>query len=364
VFAVGDSSAAARTRVDSLRALAGYEALWPVAGHRVSFLANNAWVLAKVMHEPEAIVRWAERIVAASPDAAEFVFGGLLENPATRAAGMDRLRGAVRRLDAVDHLRRPLESTVAQQHRADRAQAGRLLARLGQALLEDGLVASGRDTLVLAARSLWDPAVSTRLVHAFRQQGDTLAAARQLARIIVDPAAPAALRDSLARLEPGVDGVRWNRLVAEARQEMRAWVLEDAVMRTLPRVDAIITSGGAAQSLDHARRGRPAVVTFWSRFCGPSRQQMAELPRLAERLRAHGVELIAITTEEPSAELAKFLAESKVTIPVHHDRTRQAGRAFGQYATPEYHVVDADGRLRFTRSSLDQVVRQASVLVP
>jgi hypothetical protein len=44
---------------------------------------------------------------------------------------------------------------------------------------------------------------------------------------------------------------------------------------------------------------------------------------------------------------------------VYFDVTNAARRAFGQWATPEYYVLDARGVVRFKHSTLDLVLAQA-----
>ncbi len=68
-------------------------------------------------------------------------------------------------------------------------------------------------------------------------------------------------------------------------------------------------------------------------------------------------------TDDPLDDAARaFLREQKVTVPVYVDATGAARRAFDQWATPEYHVLDADGDVRFRHSTLELIPAQVAAL--
>lgn len=357
VYTIGDTA-----RLNPERALTLYEQLWPEMGWRVPFLATNAYVAALRAQDELAQIRWVDRIVAWRPSSAAHYYAQLVKLPRIKGTVLDRVRSAIRRPGALSDSLRPLESTVAEWQRAERESAARLHAILGEALVAEGKVREGLDMLSIAARSRWDPALFTLAAKTHLTVGDTLGATRYLSMVAADPNSSANFADSVRALYPNVARNTWDSRMAEARNEMRERVLEAAINRSNDGGARVVTSAGQSITLDAARAGKPAVVTFWSRHCGPSRFQMARLTRLAAEIGRHGGVLIAITHEEPSAELAAALAEMKVTIPVYHDRWAEAKRAFGQYATPEYHVLDAAGRLRFTRTNIDQAVVQMVVL--
>lgn len=357
VSAAGDTA-----RLNRERGLMLHERLWAETGWRVPFLATNAFVFATEAQDNSARFRWADRVVTWRPSSASYYYGELAKVSETRRLALDRVRNAIRRPDALSDSLRPLEITRPEWERIERESAARLHAILGEALVADGNVRGGLDTLSIAARSRWDPGLFRLAARAHLTVGDTIGAARYLSMVAVDPNSAAGFTDSVRTVHANIGSTTWDSLLTGARQEMTARVLGAAITRSIDGSARLVASTGQSTTLDAVRAGRPAVVTFWSRHCGPSRFQMARLPRLADDVRRHGGVLIAITSEEPSTDLAAALAEMKVTIPVYHDRWAEIKREFGQYATPEYHVIDAGGRLRFTRTSIDQAVVQISVL--
>jgi thiol-disulfide isomerase/thioredoxin len=68
-----------------------------------------------------------------------------------------------------------------------------------------------------------------------------------------------------------------------------------------------------------AHKGRVVLVNFWATWCKPCRAEMPDLVRLADKLRAKGLDLVSISTDEPEREeeARKFLAATKVPGPLY-----------------------------------------------
>jgi thiol-disulfide isomerase/thioredoxin len=76
---------------------------------------------------------------------------------------------------------------------------------------------------------------------------------------------------------------------------------------------------GAYQKLIAANKGKVVLVDFWATWCKPCRADMPEIVKLEARLRAKGLKLISISTDEPEkeAEALKFAADMKVPMPAY-----------------------------------------------
>jgi len=105
-------------------------------------------------------------------------------------------------------------------------------------------------------------------------------------------------------------------------------------------------------------------VVFWSRHCGPALEQLPDIIRLSAALEARGARLVLVTEEQRSPDLTRFLAERAPGLELYHDQWRDATIAFQSWGTPQYFVVDSDGRLRFEYSELDDVLRQLEAVSP
>jgi len=144
---------------------------------------------------------------------------------------------------------------------------------------------------------------------------------------------------------------------------MRTYFLRAATRTVVPREIALVDAVNRPTTLRQLTRERVSVVTFWSRHCAPSRQEMARLGDLRARLDERDMALVPITAEAPTQEVADYLTQNPAKVPVYFDVSNAARQAFGQWATPEYYVLDSRGVVRFRHSRLDLVLAQAVSLV-
>lgn len=355
VFALVDAHRGAPPRL-----LAEFETLWRETGAASPQLAFSAYQAALATADPAPTLRWAERLERSSPPARLLVVHTLTRLPGTREEGMRRLRAELRRLAEMRPEERMLTQTVDDQRAANRLTAGHFLGNLGQALIASGRTAAGLDTLDRAVEGRWDAALFRTIADTRLATGDTAGAAPLLARIAADPSAPPAFADS-ARLRLGrrFRASAWQAGVDSARDAMRAHVLRQAVNRGLRGRVALADAAGRPS---RPETGTETVVAFWSRHCPPSIEQLGRFQSVSARLRSRGVRVVAVTSEEPSGELRRWLADKELTFPVFHDVDGDASRAFENGATPRYFVLDAAGRIRSDSHGPEDAERAAAVL--
>ncbi len=332
-------------------ALARFDSLWVRIGPDLRSVAilPVALPLAESTGNTEAIRRWAGRSLQSKLDraAAEYVGARLVRYPALREEGLALLRGRLRELERVDHAARPLEHGVADEMRERREAAGRVFATLGAALLESGRRGAALDTLARATETGWDAALFRQVAALRLEAGDTAGAAPALALAAADPMAGVALRDS-ARVLLGsrFSDAAWRGSLSAARSEMRARLFAHATARSLPREIRLRDAEGRTIELREIAAGRPTFVAFWYRFCPPSAAQIPLLQRVAATAREQGHAVV--TVAEPFGPgFRRYLREQRLTLPVYEDPREELERALGKWGTPEYYVLDGDGRVRF-----------------
>lgn len=326
----------------------------PMVGTQVARLAGDTTV---------SRLQWADRRAAAEPNWTQSVYEELTRVPALRRVAIERLRAFVARLEVPDDARRALGTTAAEARVEDASRARRVLATIGTALLASGETAQAHDALVRATSEGWDLLLYRRAVPALLAAGDTVRAVTLAARLAIDADTSLLTGDStVVRARALVDSSRWRALVAESRLRLREHLLASAIDVKLPSPVALVDSKNRRTTLAELTRGHIAVVTFVSRRCGPGCLPLEQLWELQQKLTAHGMTMVAIVDEPPSASFDALLAGSAPHVPLHFDASGSARRAFNSWALPEYFVLDASGAVRFRRSAIGLVLAQAQAL--
>lgn len=359
------------------------EALWNEVGPAHRNLMLIGLFVAEDMHDSAAVRRWGDRLVQPrqSPQSGgddRWVATLFTQYPSLRAEGLSRLRQQIASIHAItsrprdtggtsDNTNRQsvrsLLLTRAEQARADSVEIARRLETIGSALVASGAYRAAVDTLELATASGWNPSEFREVARLELVAGDTMAALRHLARVMVDPATTAHDVDSLRALIQSVDhATPLTARLARARREMHERVLAARVDRPLQPDARVATNAGTMVELQSLLDGHVTLVAFWSRWCGPSLADLGHLDATARALRVRGIRTVAITDEAPSSAIGAFLRARSLTFNPFYDTHHDAGLAFNAWGTPAYFVVDQHGIVRFEYSSLDEVLAQATVL--
>ncbi len=92
-------------------------------------------------------------------------------------------------------------------------------------------------------------------------------------------------------------------------------------------------------------RGRPLIINVWASWCGPCRQEMASLERLAWRDGATQFTVIGISTDDYPEAAKAFLKGSNATISHFIDSKLLLENMLGATRLPLTVLVDANGRV-------------------
>ncbi|MCA6217171.1 TlpA family protein disulfide reductase [Ideonella sp. B7] len=115
--------------------------------------------------------------------------------------------------------------------------------------------------------------------------------------------------------------------------------------RATPAVDLPRLDGGR-WTLASAR-GEAVLLHFWATWCEPCREELPRLAAMAERERAHGLQLMAVDYREPASTVRGFLKPLGLTLPVALDDDGAAAKAFEARVFPCTVGIDRQGRARF-----------------
>ncbi|HEX5970637.1 MAG TPA: redoxin domain-containing protein [Gemmatimonadaceae bacterium] len=358
-----------RTSHDTVRARRQVDALWAQAPReRRAQVAEAGTGLAFESGDMTLIRRWTTRLSQSEDDArasARRTALNFTRLASLRGEGIARLRAEIDSLVKLAPEDRALDETLADQRaRHDRLRR-QTMATLGQALVADGRPAEARTVLEEATSIGWNLGVFTTVRSASLLAGDTSSALTMAARMIADPRTPAAFAASVHPVAVRHLGeAAWQRELDSARALFVERMLAGASARTLARKVRVRGLGGRTESIAGLTQGRVSVVVFWSRFCGPAIQELPHLNEVAARLARDGIPVVSIVDEPTTSPALKaFLKDKQVTVPVYLDSWHEASRAFNQWGTPYYYVVDDAGRVRFDVTlSADEALAQAEAL--
>ena len=111
--------------------------------------------------------------------------------------------------------------------------------------------------------------------------------------------------------------------------------LREATMRGL---------NGPARKLSQYR-GKPLLINVWASWCGPCKQEMGSLERLAWRDEAKKFNIIGISTDDFEGAALNYLKRSNATITHYIDNALEMENMLGADRLPLTVLVDAKGKV-------------------
>jgi len=204
------------------------------------------------------------------------------------------------------------------------------------------------DTLSIAVGDGWDLQLLKRVAAQRLEAGDTAGWLQVEAKISVDPRTSQVQMDSVARLAASRLGTaNWSDARATAEREMVRETMSRSILRTIRGDPTAMTGTGQKVSLKESTAGKPSVIVYWSRHCGPALEALPAIDSVGRVLRSQGVPVYLVVDEAPSAETERFFREHKIHIPVLYDSRKEINVALRNFGTPAYYVLDRGGRVRF-----------------
>lgn len=133
----------------------------------------------------------------------------------------------------------------------------------------------------------------------------------------------------------------------------------------MPPLTLELLDGSTWSSAD--RSGRPLLIHFGFRACGPCRALAPTLRVLHEKY-GETLGLLAVKVDEDPADAAWAAESGEVSWPLHHDRGRRLATAWGIEGYPTVVLVGSDGRILDANlhggTSLTEQVAQAVLSSP
>jgi thiol-disulfide isomerase/thioredoxin len=101
-------------------------------------------------------------------------------------------------------------------------------------------------------------------------------------------------------------------------------------------------------------RGKVVLLDVWASWCGPCKQELPMLDDMAKRLRADGVEVLAVSIDQERANLVKFLkARPRWSLTIAHDPKGAIADRLGPEKMPTSYIIDREGIIRYVNSGFE-----------
>jgi len=114
------------------------------------------------------------------------------------------------------------------------------------------------------------------------------------------------------------------------------------------KVDAL-----SGKTIDVASyRGHVLLLDVWASWCGPCKQELPVLNDMARRLKADGIEILAVSVDQERANVDKFLRDhgGKWALTVAHDPRGEIAELLQPDKMPTSYVVDRSGIVRYVNA--------------
>lgn len=153
---------------------------------------------------------------------------------------------------------------------------------------------------------------------------------------------PPDLKERLLRLRPSWSTLVLLALIVWVWFRPPAWVEDES--RVLPPFSSHLMDGRVVASAD--LRGQVVLVNVWATWCPWCKKEMPGIEAFYRDYRGRGFTVLALSTDDDPALVARYLAEKGWSFPVAMMEPGHSA-AFGEVKRlPTSFIVDGEGRLR------------------
>jgi cytochrome c biogenesis protein CcmG, thiol:disulfide interchange protein DsbE len=98
-------------------------------------------------------------------------------------------------------------------------------------------------------------------------------------------------------------------------------------------------------------RGRVLLLDVWASWCGPCKQELPMLDAMARRLKAQGIDILAVSVDQERANVDKFLkGRGHWALTIAHDPAGTIAERLQPDKMPTSYVIDRAGIVRYVNA--------------
>ncbi len=90
-------------------------------------------------------------------------------------------------------------------------------------------------------------------------------------------------------------------------------------------------------------RGKVVLLDFWASWCEPCKKELPLLARMAPRLKAKGIEIVAVNIDEEAKNATAFLKDRGLQLTVVLDAKQEIVKRWEPAKMPSSYAIDRAG---------------------
>lgn len=107
---------------------------------------------------------------------------------------------------------------------------------------------------------------------------------------------------------------------------------------------------GKEHSLAEYKGKKAVVIDFWASWCGPCRQSLPVVEKVAGKFKDKPVQFLAINLGEPRDTVRRFARNNRIGLTIRCDYANSAPQKFNFRGIPHLVIVDAAGNIQYVHS--------------
>ncbi len=107
-----------------------------------------------------------------------------------------------------------------------------------------------------------------------------------------------------------------------------------------------VRADGTPAQFPAAWAGKPLVIRFWADWCKYCEGEMKDIEKVYQRLKPHGLDVIAINAGQDKKTVVEFMKKLGVSYPALMDENSAIAKRYGVVGLPTTYFVDAKGVVR------------------
>ena len=107
---------------------------------------------------------------------------------------------------------------------------------------------------------------------------------------------------------------------------------------------------GLEGKLPENLKGQVVLLDFWASWCAPCKQSFPVMDQLYKDNSGRGLVIVAVSVDEKSSDMEKFLKKNPVSFSVVRDAGHKLVKATDVSTMPTSFLIDRAGKVRFVHT--------------